>query len=75
MAEDAEKGGHPAIHHLSPLPASGEKGPGPSYKELAEQFDTTETAVTNHLHRARGRFRTYLLRVIRDTVGDPDGFS
>jgi len=42
----------------------------PSYDDLAERFDVPVTTVTNDLHRARSLFRTYLLRVVRDTVGD-----
>ncbi len=53
------------------LERTAAEGHSPSYDELAAHFQTTVTAVTNWLHRARTLFRTYLLRTIRETVGDP----
>jgi len=46
-------------------------GDSPSYDQLAEQFEVPVTTITNYLHRARTLFRTYLLRVVRETVGTP----
>jgi RNA polymerase sigma factor (sigma-70 family) len=46
-------------------------GAPPSYDDLAEEFGVPVTTVTNYLHRARGLFKTYLLRAVRETVGDP----
>ena len=39
---------------------------------LAEEFAVPVTTVTNDLHRARSLFKTYLLRVIRETVERPE---
>lgn len=44
----------------------------PSYERLSQEFDLPVTSVTNYLHRARSLFRTYLLRVVRDTLDDPE---
>ena len=59
MAEDAEKGHHALQYTIFRrfLQAAEQDGQTPSYKALAEQFNITETAVTNHLHRARGDLR------------------
>ncbi|MDA3961180.1 MAG: sigma-70 family RNA polymerase sigma factor [Planctomycetota bacterium] len=54
------------------LEQTAERGEAPSYDELGAEFDLPVTSVTNYLHRARTLFRTYLLRVIRDTVGKPE---
>ena len=74
MAADAEKGNHSKQFQIFQryLNLAAELGNNPSYRDLAAEFELTETAITNHLHRARSRFKTYLLRVIRDTVGNPD---
>lgn len=53
------------------LEHTAEHGDPPSYDHLAERFATSVTTITNWLHRARALFRTYLLRAVRDTVGDP----
>ena len=47
-------------------------GQPPSYDALAEEYGKTVTAITNYLHRARSLFKTYLMRAIRETVGNPD---
>lgn len=46
-------------------------GEPPSYEVLSAQHEVPVTTITNYLHRARTMFRDYLLRVVRDTVGDP----
>lgn len=46
-------------------------GSSPGYDNLAEEFGVPVTTITNDLHRARKLFRTYLLRAVRETVGDP----
>lgn len=46
-------------------------GKPPSYDDLAERFGVPVSTITNDLHRARALFRGYLLRVVRETVGDP----
>jgi len=53
------------------LEQTAEHGSAPSYDELSERFEVPVTTITNYLHRARSLFRTYLLRVIRETVNDP----
>lgn len=53
------------------LEQAAENGDPPSYDELSERFEVPVTTITNHLHRARTLFKTYLLRVVRETVGDP----
>lgn len=40
-----------------------------SYDALSEQFHVPVTTITNDLHRARTLFKSYLLRVVQDTVG------
>lgn len=42
-----------------------------SYDQLSARFQVPVTTITNDLHRARTLFRTYLKRVVADTVGDP----
>lgn len=44
----------------------------PSYDILGERFGVPVTTITNDLHRARALFKSYLLRVVADTVGDPE---
>ncbi|MHC5067981.1 MAG: RNA polymerase sigma factor, partial [Planctomycetota bacterium] len=56
---------------ISYMEETAATGDAPSYRDLSEQFSITETTVTNHLHRARALFKTYLLRVLGDTVDDP----
>ena len=46
-------------------------GSSPSYDDLAERYAVPVTTITNYLHRARTLFKTYLLRAVRETVGDP----
>ena len=53
------------------LAYAAEHGTAPSYDMLSEQYDVPVTTITNYLHRARTLFRTYLLRVVRETVGNP----
>lgn len=53
------------------LAHAAEHGAPPSYDVLAERYDVPVTSITNYLHRARTMFRDYLLRVVRETVGDP----
>ena len=54
------------------LELTAEGGDTPSYDTLAEEFVVPVTTVTNDLHRARSLFKTYLLRVIRETVERPE---
>ena len=42
----------------------------PAYDELAERFQVPVTTITNDLHRARTLFKSYLLRAVRETVGE-----
>jgi RNA polymerase sigma-70 factor (ECF subfamily) len=44
----------------------------PSYDELSEHFQIPVTTITNDLHRARSLFRTYLERVVKDTLNNPN---
>ena len=44
----------------------------PSYDDLAEEFDVPVTTITNDLHRARSLFRTYLERIVRETLNNPN---
>lgn len=53
------------------LEGAAAHGSPPSYDEMAGRFEVPVTTITNDLHRARSLFRTYLLRVVRETVGDP----
>lgn len=53
------------------LERTADDGTSPSYDELSEQYDVPVTTITNYLHRARALFKTYLLRAVRETVGDP----
>lgn len=48
-----------------------EDGTKPSYDDLAERFEVSVATVTNDLHRSRALFKTYLLRAVRETVGNP----
>ena len=41
----------------------------PAYDELAERFNVPVTTITNDLHRARTLFKSYLLRIVQETVG------
>ncbi len=43
----------------------------PSYDDLSEKFGVPVTTITNDLHRARSLFRTYLERVVKDTLNNP----
>ncbi|NRA37585.1 MAG: sigma-70 family RNA polymerase sigma factor [Planctomycetes bacterium] len=43
----------------------------PSYEVMAEKFSVPVTTITNDLHRARSLFRTYLERIVRDTLNNP----
>ena len=43
----------------------------PSYQDLAAHFDVTVTTITNDLHRAKVLFKTYLERVVLETIADP----
>lgn len=47
-------------------------GDAPSYDVMAEAHGVPVTTITNDLHRARALFKTYLLRVIRETVERPE---
>ena len=44
----------------------------PSYDVLSEKYAVPVTTITNDLHRARSLFRTYLERVVRDTLNNPN---
>ncbi len=55
---------------LDYLDAASGDGDPPSYDNLAERFEVPVSTITNDLHRARALFHTYLVRVIRETVGD-----
>ena len=57
---------------MSYLQAINETGQPPSYDDLGERFAVPTTTITNDLHRARGLFKSYLMRVVEDTVGSPD---
>jgi RNA polymerase sigma factor (sigma-70 family) len=54
------------------LEHTAEDGDPPSYEVLAQHFEVPVSTITNWLHRARSLFRTYLLRVVRDTLDDHD---
>lgn len=54
------------------LAVTAEDGAPPSYDTLSARYDLPVTTITNYLHRARALFKTYLLRVVRDTVGRPE---
>ncbi|TVR43477.1 MAG: sigma-70 family RNA polymerase sigma factor [Planctomycetota bacterium] len=41
-----------------------------SYEDLSERFQVPVTTITNDLHRARALFKSYLLRVVQETVGE-----
>ena len=46
----------------------------PTYAQLAEEFGLTVSQVTNHLARARQRFRELVLEKIRATTGSDEEF-
>lgn len=54
------------------LAITSQRGSPPSYDDLAAVFGIPVTSVTNHMHRIRQLFRTYLLRAVRETVGRAD---
>ena len=54
------------------LALTAAEGEPPSYERLSQTHAVPVTTITNWLHRARSLFRTYLLRVVRDTLDDPD---
>lgn len=54
------------------LKRTAEEDQTPSYDDLSEQFEVPVTTITNDLHRARSLFRTYLERVVKDTLNNPN---
>ncbi len=47
----------------------------PTYKSLADEFEVSETDVTNWLAHARTRLRYYVTALVRDSVSDAFGFQ